>query len=65
MHAQNALLAADRRKVSLVDRSSFHIMRSRMVRTAFAFDPHFRDQGFEVLPTTVSADDEPASTHLL
>jgi predicted nucleic acid-binding protein len=58
MHAQNALLAADRRKVSLVDCSSFHVMRSRMVRTAFAFDPHFREQGFDVLPTTVTRDEE-------
>ena len=49
--AQNALLAADRRKVSLVDCSSFHVMRSRIMRTAFAFDPYFREQGFEVLPT--------------
>ena len=64
MHAQNALLAADRRKVSLVDCSSFHVMRSRMVRTAFAFDPHFREQAFEVVPVPVSADDEraPAKT---
>ena len=62
MHAQNALLAADRRRVSLVDCSSFHVMRSRMVRTAFALDPHFREQGFEVLPTTVSRDEERAST---
>ena len=61
-HAENALLAADRRKVSLVDCSSFHVMRSRMMRTAFAFDPHFRHQGFEVLPTTVSPDDERAAT---
>jgi predicted nucleic acid-binding protein len=60
--AQNALLAADRRKVSLVDCSSFHVMRSRMVRTAFAFDPHFREQGFEVLPMTVTGDDERAPT---
>jgi predicted nucleic acid-binding protein len=50
LHAQNALLATDRRRLSLVDCSSLHVMRSRMVRTAFAFDPHFRDQGFEVLP---------------
>jgi predicted nucleic acid-binding protein len=49
-HAQNALLAADRRRLSLVDCSTFHVMRSRAVRTAFAFDPHFREQGFEVLP---------------
>ena len=60
-HAQNALLAADRRKVSLVDCSSFHVMRSRMMRAAFAFDPHFREQGFELLPTSVTGDDERAS----
>jgi predicted nucleic acid-binding protein len=62
MHAQNALLAADRRKISLVDCSSFHVMRRRMVRTAFAFDPHFREQGFEVQPMTVTGDDERAPT---
>jgi predicted nucleic acid-binding protein len=49
-HAQTALLAAGRRKLSLVDCGSFHVMRSRAVRTAFAFDPHFGEQGFEVLP---------------
>jgi predicted nucleic acid-binding protein len=59
MHAQNALLATDRRKVSLVDCSSFHVMRSRMVRTAFAFDPHFREQGFDVVPAA-PPDDEMA-----
>jgi predicted nucleic acid-binding protein len=64
MHAQDALLAADRRKVSLVDCSSFQMMRSRMVRTAFAFDPHFREQGFEVLPTTVTRDEERTPTKL-
>lgn len=52
LHAQHALLAADRRKVSLVDCSSFYIMRSRMITTAFAFDPHFREQGFEVVPVS-------------
>jgi uncharacterized protein len=61
VQAQNALLAADRRKVSLVDCSSFHVMRSRMVRAAFAFDPHFREQGFEILPAIVSRGDESAS----
>ncbi|HVT47253.1 MAG TPA: PIN domain-containing protein [Vicinamibacterales bacterium] len=49
-HAQNALLAADRHKLSLVDCSSFHVMRGRGVRKAFAFDPHFREQGFDLLP---------------
>ena len=48
--AQNALLAADRRRLSLVACSSFHVMRARLLRTAFAFDPHFREQGFDVLP---------------
>lgn len=61
-HAQNALLAADRRRMSLVDCSSFHVMRSRMIRSAFAFDPHFREQGFEVLPTSVAGDAERAPT---
>jgi predicted nucleic acid-binding protein len=55
--AQNALLAADRRSVSLVDCSSFHVMRSRMMRAVFAFDPHFREQGFEILPVPVTGDD--------
>jgi predicted nucleic acid-binding protein len=50
LHAQNALLASDRRKLSLVDCSSFHVMRTRMLRRAFAFDPHFREQGFDLLP---------------
>lgn len=49
-HAQNALLATDRRKLSLVDCSSFHVMRHRQLRTVFAFDPHFQRQGFEMLP---------------
>ncbi len=51
-HALNVLLAAGRRKLSLVDCSSFHVMRSRDLRIAFAFDPHFREQGFDVIPDT-------------
>lgn len=56
MHAQNALLATDRRKLSLVDCSSFHAMRTRLLRSAFAFDPHFREQGFELLPNSGSGE---------
>jgi uncharacterized protein len=56
-HAQHALLAADRRRLSLVDCSSFHVMRRRLIRTAFAFDPHFREQGFEVLPASASGEE--------
>jgi uncharacterized protein len=50
LHAQNALLATDRRKLSLVDCSSFHTMRTGLLRTVFAFDPHFHQHGFELLP---------------
>ena len=46
-------LMADRRALSLVDCVSFEIMRRMGLRTAFAFDPHFREFGYE------SADDKP------
>ncbi|MPZ20184.1 MAG: PIN domain-containing protein [Luteitalea sp.] len=62
MHAQTALLATDRRRLSLVDCSSFHVMRNRVVRTAFAFDPHFREQGFDVLPGAIARGKEAAPT---
>jgi uncharacterized protein len=45
----SAMLASGRRTVSLVDHVSFIVMRDRQVRTAFAFDRDFADQGFEVL----------------
>jgi uncharacterized protein len=45
-----AVLAAARRKLSLVDCVSFQTMRNRGVRTAFCFDPHFREQGFTTKP---------------
>jgi predicted nucleic acid-binding protein len=41
-----ALLAADRRDVSLVDWTSFEVMRERGIDTAFAFDDDFAAQGF-------------------
>ncbi len=43
-------LAARRREVSLVDRVSFEVMRRLGLTTAFAFDAHFNDFGFKVLP---------------
>jgi predicted nucleic acid-binding protein len=46
----SALLAASRRRLSLVDCVSFEVMREAGVRTAFAFDPHFEEQGFLGLP---------------
>jgi uncharacterized protein len=44
-----AVLAAARKKLSLVDCVSFQIMRQQGVRAAFCFDSHFREQGFDVL----------------
>ena len=45
-----AVLAAGRKKLSLVDCVSFETMRARGVRTVFCFDAHFREQGFKVRP---------------
>jgi predicted nucleic acid-binding protein len=45
-----AVLAAGRKKLSLVDCVSFQTMRGRGARTAFCFDTHFREQGFVVKP---------------
>jgi predicted nucleic acid-binding protein len=47
--AVSALLAAQRRRLSLVDCASFESMRQTGLRQAFAFDVHFEEQGFEVL----------------
>ena len=48
--AREALLAAGRRTVSLVDWTSFLVMRRHGVRRAFTFDPDFGVEGFEVVP---------------
>ena len=47
-----SLRAANRRQVSLVDAMSFMIMREHGIEVAFAFDPHFVEQGFR--PPTAS-----------
>ena len=44
--ATTALLAASRRDVSLVDWTSFTVMRERAIELAFAFDDDFAEQGF-------------------
>lgn len=46
----SAMLAAGKRDLSLVDCTSFEIMRRLGVRKVFTFDTHFRKQGFECLP---------------
>ena len=48
--AAEAVLLAARRKLSLVDCVNFRCMRRLQVRAAFAFDEHFREQGFTVVP---------------
>ncbi len=45
-----ALLAAERRQVSLVDRVSFELMRRWELDVAFAFDDDFRREGFSRVP---------------
>lgn len=44
--AMAALLAAQRRKLSLVDCVSFTVLRINGARVAFAFDRHFAEEGF-------------------
>lgn len=45
-----ALLAAARADVSLADWISFEVMRARGISHAFAFDRHFEQQGFTLIP---------------
>lgn len=47
--AVGALMAADRRDASLVDWTSFEVMRRRAIRIAFAFHDDFVAQGIDVL----------------
>ena len=44
-----AVLAAGRRNLSLVDCTSFVLMRESGIQAAFAFDKHFREEGFTCL----------------
>lgn len=46
----SAVLAVNRKKLSLVDCVSFAAMRAAGTRRALTVGSHFREQGFEVLP---------------
>ena len=48
--AVSALLTAGRRELSLVDCASFGLMRKWAITSAFTFDRHFDEQGFERIP---------------
>jgi predicted nucleic acid-binding protein len=45
-----ALLTANRRQLSLVDCTSFQVMRQLGINTVFAFDQHFAEQRFTCIP---------------
>ena len=46
----SALLAASKRSLSLVDCISFELMRTLGIKTAFTFDVHFKEAGFQAIP---------------
>ncbi|MBI5198981.1 MAG: PIN domain-containing protein [Nitrospirae bacterium] len=46
----SAFLAASIRNLSLVDCVSFEIIRTLGIKTVFAFDPHFSEQGINCIP---------------
>ncbi|MGQ9779994.1 MAG: type II toxin-antitoxin system VapC family toxin [Bacillota bacterium] len=47
--AVSLFLTAKRKELSLVDCSSFLSMQRARLFKVFAFDPHFTEEGFEVL----------------
>lgn len=47
--AIHSVLSARRKDLSLVDCTTFEIMRMLGIKQVFAFDKHFSQQGFEVL----------------
>jgi uncharacterized protein len=48
--AIQAVFQENRRSLSLVDCSAFETMRRQNIETAFTFDSHFREEGFNTIP---------------
>ena len=44
-----ALLSSGKKALSLVDCTSFEVMRRLGIKKAFVFDRHFKQQGFQIL----------------
>lgn len=47
--AKTHVLGSGRKALSLVDATSFVVMREEAITHAFAFDRHFREHGFKLL----------------
>lgn len=45
----NNLIAAEKRKISLTDYSSFYILDSFKIGSVFTFDKHFKEKGYQIL----------------
>jgi len=45
----NNLTAAEKRKISLTDYSSFYILDSFKIGRVFTFDKHFKEKGYQIL----------------
>jgi len=45
----NNLIAAEKRKISLTDYSSFYILDSLKIGRVFTFDKHFKEKGYQIL----------------
>lgn len=41
---------ASKRNLSFVDCVSFEVLRTTGIKTVFAFEPHFSQQGFNIIP---------------
>jgi predicted nucleic acid-binding protein len=50
MQALENLLSINRRQLSFVDCTAFQTMRRLGIETAFTFDSHFREEGFNTIP---------------
>ncbi|GAB4578607.1 MAG: hypothetical protein Fur0022_13430 [Anaerolineales bacterium] len=46
----NIMLSANRKKLSIVDCTSFETMRRLGIKNAFTLDHHFAEQGFDIIP---------------